>query len=92
MVAQSLNSEEIAARGDAIYESRIRAAVEPEHRGQFVIIDIASGDYEVDCDDLTASNRLLVRHPGALLYGVRVGFPAAYRLGCQLLKTPVNHS
>ena len=39
--------EEIAARGQAIYEQRIRAKVEPEHIGKFLIIDIETGDYEL---------------------------------------------
>ena len=31
--------EEVAQRGEVIYEQQIRARVEPEHRGQFVVID-----------------------------------------------------
>ena len=42
--------EEVAQRGEAIYERQIRARVEPEHMGQFVVIDIETGDYELDID------------------------------------------
>ena len=33
--------EEVAARGRAIYEERIRSRVEPEHVGEFLVIDHA---------------------------------------------------
>jgi hypothetical protein len=77
----TLSSEEIAARGQRIYEERVRSEVEGAHHGEFVVIDIDSGDYEVDSKDIDASIRLRERHPGAVTFGLRVGFPAAYRLG-----------
>ena len=77
----TLTSEEIAARGTKIYEDTIRSKVERDHHGDFVIIDIDSGDYEVDPKDIEASTRLRERHPEAIMFGLRVGFAAAYRLG-----------
>jgi len=73
--------DEVAQRGEAIYQGQIRALVEPEHRGQFVVIDIETGDYELDVDDLAATKRALAKRPGAVLYGLRIGSEAAYRLG-----------
>lgn len=73
--------EEVAARGEAIYNRDIRAQVEGMHKGKFLILDIETGDYEIDADDLTASKRSLAKRPDAVLYGVRVGYPTAYRLG-----------
>jgi hypothetical protein len=74
-------AEEVAARGEAIYEQQIRAKVEAAHKGQFVVIDIETGDYEIDADDLAATKRALAKRPTAVLYGLRIGYPAAYRLG-----------
>lgn len=73
--------EEIAARGEKIYDEKIRSEVEVAHHGDFVVIDIDTGDYEVDPKDINASTRLRVRRPEAVTFGLRVGFPAAYRLG-----------
>ena len=73
--------EEVAQRGESMYERQIRARVEPEHMGQFVVIDIETGDYELDVDDLVATKRALAKRPGAVLYGLRIGSSAAYRLG-----------
>jgi hypothetical protein len=74
-------AEAVAARGEAIYEQQIRAEVEAEHKGQFVVIDIETGEYEIDADDLAATKRALAKRPNAVLYGLRIGYPAAYRLG-----------
>jgi len=72
---------EIGRRGQALYDGTIRAQVEAENRGKFLILDVNTGDYEVDAEDLTASERLLARRPDAVLFGVRIGHRAAYRLG-----------
>ncbi len=68
-------NEEIARRGEEIYASRLRNRLEKEHEGQVVIIDIESGDYEIGHDSLATNKRALAKHPGAALYGIRVGFP-----------------
>ena len=59
------SKEEFARRGDEIYESEIRPHVEAGNEGKFVAIDIETGAYEVDADELAASDRLLavVRTP-----------------------------
>ncbi|HXH13901.1 MAG TPA: hypothetical protein VNP04_29540 [Alphaproteobacteria bacterium] len=81
-------AEEVAARGEAIYEQQIRAKVEAEHKGEFVVIDIETGDYEIDADDLTATKRALAKRPEAVLYGLRIGYPTAYRLGGRFTVSP----
>ena len=73
-------TEEIARRGQELYEQNVRRRVEPEHDGRFLVVDVESGDYEVAEDDLTASDRMLARRPDAMLYGLRVGRDYAYRL------------
>ena len=42
---------------------------------------VLSGDYEVADEDTISSDHILARKPQALLYGIRIGYPAAYRLG-----------
>jgi len=82
----TLTAEEIARRGEEIYERDLRAKLETEeNRGQFLIIDIATGDYEINKEDLIATEQLLTRHPNAMTYGLRIGYEAAYELGGHLL-------
>jgi len=75
------SGEEFARRGQEIYEQKIRPVLRAEDADKFVAIDIESGDYEIDRDDYTTTERLLRRHPDAQIWLVRVGQPAAYRLG-----------
>jgi hypothetical protein len=74
-------SEEVATRGEVIYEQHIRSQVEADHKGKFLVVDIETGDYEIDEDDLTATKRALAKRPEAVLYGLRIGYPTTYRLG-----------
>lgn len=71
--------EETVRLGREIYERRIRAEVESEHDGEFVVVDITTGSYEVDESDVAASDRALSKNPDAMLYFLRVGRTAAYR-------------
>lgn len=71
--------DEIESRGEAIYDRRIRPSVEPGNKGKFVVIDIESGEYELDDDDLQATKRALKKRADAVLYGLRIGYPTAYK-------------
>lgn len=73
--------EEVSARGEKIYRERIRAKVEVEHKGKFLVVDIETGAYEMDRDDLLATKRAIDKRPQAILYGLRIGYPTAYQLG-----------
>src|SRR5947208_11105370 len=75
------NAEEIVRRGQAIYEQRLRPLVEREHFGKYLVIDVDSGDYEIDADHLAASNRAAARHPKAPLFAMRIGQRAGGRIG-----------
>jgi hypothetical protein len=68
--------EEIAARGQAIYEQRIRPQVEPAQNGKYLVINVETAEYEIDADEATVSERAYARYPGAPLYGMRIGCPA----------------
>jgi hypothetical protein len=81
-------TDEVGRRGRDLYEKKLRAQLEPTHSGRFLVLDILTGDYEIAADDLTASDRLLARNPQAVLYGVRIGSPTAYRLGGHSLRQP----
>ena len=73
--------EEFARRGQELFDRDVRPTLRADHDGQVVAIDIESGGYEIDPDDFTATDRVLRRHPDAQIWLVRVGEPAAYRLG-----------
>ncbi len=75
------SKEEFARRGDALYEGEIRRFVEAENEGKFVAIDIETGAYEIDADELAASDHLLARVPDAQIWLKRVGSRYVRRFG-----------
>jgi len=75
------SDEEVARLGQALYEEEIRPKIGRGDRGKFVAIDIETGDYELDADELQALKRAKAKRPGAVLYMVRIDYPTAYRLG-----------
>lgn len=76
------SNEEIARRGEEIYAERPRDIVETEDNiGKIIIIDVETGEYEIDDDSLAANRRALAKHPGAALYGLRIGYDAVWGFG-----------
>ena len=83
-----LSDAEIDRRGQEVYEQDIRGKVETaENIGKQIVIDVETGEYEIDSDGLAASRRLLVKHPEAALFGARIGYDAVYTLGGGLTPT-----
>ena len=72
--------QQIGQRGQALYDQTLKAQVEEGNLGKFLILDVSTGDYEIDPEDLNASKQLLKRRPDAVLFGVRIGHRAAYRM------------
>ena len=90
MAARTYKPGEISALGEAIFHDQIKKRVKSAKVGNFVVIDVETGDYEIAEGDAVATRRLLDRRPHAVTYGVRVGHRAAYsHVGGfrQLLKT-----
>ena len=75
------SKEEFAQRGDAIYERTILPRLTAKDEGKFVVIDIETGAYEIDADEVAASDRLLANRPDAQVWLRRVGSRYVRRFG-----------
>jgi hypothetical protein len=75
--------EEIARRGQELYDRDIRAQVEADaaNRGKIVVMDIETGEFSLNGDSLDTIHAMRARRPGAALYRVRVGYPAVHKIG-----------
>jgi hypothetical protein len=71
--------EEIARRGEAIFDTEVRAKVKGRNARHFLAIDIETGDFEVDESEMAACKRLRERVPDAQIWMRRVGARAARR-------------
>ena len=80
---EKLSREEVARRGDEIYETCIAPNIRDEKPYWYVLIDVNTGDYEIDANGITASDRLLARHPNAQVWFRRVGSRYASNFGAR---------
>ncbi len=77
----------LGERARELYE-RLRAQVEtPENIGKLIVLEVESGDYEIDEMGIASSRRLQERHPGAALYAIRIGYKTVEALGGVLERT-----
>ena len=75
------STDEIVARGKEIYEKQLRGKLEPQNVGKHLVIDIETGEYELDDDDLTASLRAYNKRPDGARYGMRIGYATSGTIG-----------
>lgn len=81
--------EEIGRRGRELYEQSIRDRVETEENiGKMVIIDVETGDFEIDELGIESARQLRKRHPDARLFGMRIGYNVAESFGGVFERTP----
>jgi hypothetical protein len=75
------SSEEFARRGTEIYESKLRALVQPGNDGRILAIDIESGDYAIADEVLEAAQTLIDNNPDAQIWCLRIGHLAVDKMG-----------
>jgi len=80
MVKRRHTAEELGRLGDALFEREVAPRVSTEDTSSFVAIDVESGAYEIDPDELTAIHRLLARKPDAQIWLRRVDKPYTHRI------------
>lgn len=61
--------------------SKVKTHLEPDHLGEFVVIDCDSGDYVVDPSEAVAFRKAREKHKSARLVLLRVGSNHTYFVG-----------
>jgi hypothetical protein len=75
------SKEEFARRGDAVYLKKVRPNLRADDVGKFAAIDIESGEFAINADELKACRNLRKRLPDAQIWMVRVGYRYVHRFG-----------
>lgn len=81
------SKEELAKRGQELYELKIRQQVETNNYGKIVAIDIETGAFEVADTVLLTTNKLFEKYPDAQPWIIRIGHRAVYHFGARSLVT-----
>ncbi len=88
MAHPRFSGEEVKRRAEEIYERKLRKQLETdENIGKVLVIDVETGDYEMDADEIAAVHRALAKHPGAALWALRIGYDVMHTLGGDLERT-----
>jgi hypothetical protein len=86
MASVTIDREAFARRAEEYYDRVLRPRLEPGHEGEFLFLDVDSGDYELDADELAAMRRARAKHPHTVFYIMRVGHSAVDRIGVLALR------
>ncbi len=71
---------QIAEQGRRMYEEKLAPVLKPKHTGQYLVLDVDSGDYEIDADRIVAHDRLAQRYPENVFYATRIGFGVLFTM------------
>lgn len=75
------SKEAFTRRGDALVQSKVRPNLAAADEDKFVAIDIETGEYELDKDEMKAADRLRKRVPDPQIWLVHVTLGYLHRFG-----------
>ena len=75
------SKKEFARRGDALVASKVRPNLKPADADKFVAIDIETGEYELDENEMKAADRLRKRVADPQIWLVHVTLGYLHRFG-----------
>ncbi len=78
---KGIETSKVAQAAQAFYEANLKAQLEPEHTGKFLVIDVTNQDYEMDATSIDAFHRIMARHPIGERFLIRIGYRAAITVG-----------
>jgi hypothetical protein len=81
--------EEFVRRGGEIFEEKVEPGLALSDEGKYVAIDIESGEWEMDPDEMAAGDRLLARLPDAQVWMERVGYGYVHRFSYRVKRVPL---
>lgn len=73
------STEELDRLGWARY-AEIRAKLEAQHHGEYVMIEVDSGDYSVGKPPEEALRQAQAAHPNKAFYLIRIGYKAGHKV------------
>jgi hypothetical protein len=77
------STSNVAAEAKRIYETKLRALLEPTHLNEFVAIEPLSGEYFLGRTLSEAIGAARAKYPDRLAHALRVGHKAAIHFGMQ---------
>ncbi len=82
----------LEAEGERLYRTRLRRLLEKTHHGQYVAIEVESGDYFVGKTMGEALAAAEQKYPHKRFYFIRIGYPAAVSFKKTIARYEVGRS
>lgn len=73
-----MKPNEVAEKGQKIYDELLKDRLEPEHIGRYVVIDTDTKEYSIADTPDQAIELAQAKSPNGMFHLVRIGFPGAY--------------
>ena len=84
----------VRSRAHAIYDADIKQLVEPEHNGKYLVLNMETGDYDIDDNLAMASVRMRERFQipkgeKPPFFAFRIGHPTTFDRRPRIVGTPI---
>ncbi len=73
--------DETVQMAEAIDQQRLSTQIEHLYKGQYIAIDVETGEYVIGDNYHVAAQTILARKPRASIGVLRIGYPTAGRIG-----------
>jgi hypothetical protein len=80
--------DELARLGDELYDREVLPRITEVQRGMYVAIDVDTGAFAVNVNQLAAADQVRMQNPEAQLWFRRVGLHYVHRIGGRGLPQP----
>lgn len=80
-IAQPVNRDDLAERGQRLYDEHLKMQLEPEHKGRFVAVEPDSGKYFLGDTGTAALVAASTALPEKKFYLLRIGYAVTHRVG-----------
>ena len=79
-MSATADPEWLASQGEMLYTTRIKALVEPAHIGEYIAIEVDSGDYFLGNTLVKAATKARATYPDRCFHFIKIGSPVVRRL------------
>jgi hypothetical protein len=76
-----MKTTELCAQGRVYYDQFLKALLEPTYRGQYLILDVETGEYAIAPDYVDSLVAQQKKHDGRVQYVTQIGERALMRRG-----------
>lgn len=76
----TIDPDALATQGEMLYTQHIKAIVEPAHIGEYIAIEVGSGDYFLGSTLVEAATKARIAYPKHGFHFIKIGSPVVRRL------------